>query len=563
MDPVEGPSIVQQALPVLSAAVQSVVQVLLLAAGGAYLERIGQMGRLKRSAISTVAYRILLPCLLFANVSESISIERMKRLWVMPLYAVIYTACGSVLGWLAGRFVIHPTDEFAKPHMFLTCAIGNYAYVPLVLLPAVILQGALHAPGTDLPAEVRKAAGYVSLFIPFINFYTFGVGGWILKAYKRSQDRAEQDVLASSRSLIGPPHNNYSSSSQSAGQASHAAHVDERDSNGLVAADGSESGSGYDDRPLGVGSVSVPIDGNVVAGSSIRYLIQPHVAATDTSALGAVNSVQSARASSSAAAPLPPSKGLSDATAEKLIPLFKRFALSLPEGQQEAAASVLEVLQVCLEPPIIATIFALFVGLIPDIKALLWVKDKAASVAPPQPIVAGGCWTADLDLAGLAGPQGSSYTQLTTYPYSTMRLVRNDSQWLLCADSDGLSGGGPPDASGTSAFALAGQVCYVIGAAVAALPIAVSAASSAAASAIGSVVTAPLGPTVASAAQSFAGAVSPMVAIMMGSSIVEQPQAPPPSSDSSSNGAMSPSNASKTVVPAAVEAASGAPVVRM
>jgi predicted permease len=182
--------LVDQALPVISTATQAVLQVLLLALAGAYLEWTGQLGRTKRSAISNTTYRILLPCLLFSSVSESLSAERLKTLWVLPFYAVLYLVIGTGLGFVTSRLVSRPDDDFGRPHVMLSIAVANFVYFPLILIPAVVLQGALHPAGTNLQAEVKKAAGFLGLFVIACNLYAFGFGSWILRSHARAGARA-------------------------------------------------------------------------------------------------------------------------------------------------------------------------------------------------------------------------------------------------------------------------------------------------------------------------------------------------------------------------------------
>lgn len=500
MDPTSAPSQMDQALPILSAAAQSVIQVILLAAAGAYLELSGQLGRAKRGALSTVAYRILLPALLFANVSESISADRMRTMWVMPFFAVIYTFSGAVLGWIASRLVVRPDDEFARPHVFLTCSIANYAYVPLTLLPAVFLQGALHPPGANLAGEVKRGAGMIALFVPVINLYTFGMGNFILK--RHVQGRAREEAQASAASAA----------------SAEAASVEDA-SAPSSSAPSIESDGAYDQATLQLTDAASGLDSTATVVS-----VGSGVDSSDTGKQqlrGASRLLPASPSTQPRAAPGP--SPLLPPTVDKLIDPFKRLVLSAPLAHQEPLARVLEVLQVFTEPPIIASMSGIAVGMIPALKALLWVTPAnaaASAVVDPTSAVTSANWAADFDISGIAGPHLDRYTKLTLLPDSALRLVRNASTWFMCADTGNFDGAPAPEGPATVA-GLAGQLCYAVTAGVAALPTAVTVA--AAGAALGSVAVAPLGPTLASAAQVFASAVSPIVAIMMGSSIVEKP----------------------------------------
>jgi hypothetical protein len=308
---------------------------------------------------------------------------------------------------------------------------------------------------------------------------------------------------------------------------------------------GADGGGAYDERPLdGSGAPAAapvarpaPPPGVLPSASARRLEMSGSVrffgVGAATAAAGAP--------SKAAAAPKNLGSPPEEPTANRLMPVFKRLALRAPPERQEAVARVLEFVQVFTEPPIAATLTAIVVGMTPALKALLWVTPPvAASPPPPTDPAAGlaaGSWAADVDLTGLGGPNHAAYTQLTLYPDSALRLVRNvtaavagsgggpTAAWALCAAGDSFASAPAGDQPATGTFGLPGQLCYNVGAAVAAVAGGAAAALASATPTPGPVVVAPLGPTIAAAAVSFAGAVSPMVAIMMGSSIVEKREA--------------------------------------
>jgi predicted permease len=87
-------------------AVQAVIQVLLLASAGAALELTGQLGKAKRGGLSNIAFRILLPCLMFSSVTETVSARALARLYIVPLYAGAILTIGAILGKLTAPFAL-------------------------------------------------------------------------------------------------------------------------------------------------------------------------------------------------------------------------------------------------------------------------------------------------------------------------------------------------------------------------------------------------------------------------------------------------------------------------
>jgi predicted permease len=126
----------------LWASAQAVAQVLLLAAVGAGLEAGGEMGAARRGGLSALAYRMLLPALLFVNIAASAPAlaDPTGGAWVLPLLAGVYITIGAAIGACVAGWVSAVQDEFSRAHVAVACALGNHGYIPLVLLPAVILQ---------------------------------------------------------------------------------------------------------------------------------------------------------------------------------------------------------------------------------------------------------------------------------------------------------------------------------------------------------------------------------------------------------------------------------------
>lgn len=187
------------ALAILGAAASAVLQVLVLASAGAYLELIGLLGPQRRRVLSDVAFRILLPCLLFTSVCESASIEALTKQYSLPLFMVLYVILGYLMGWLLSFYTTQPDDEFSSTHFIFSCALNNVGYLPLILVPATILQGALHPEGSDLSIEVKRGVSCVGLCILVMNICTWSLAATSLRNVAKRKNEKEQ--LAASASI--------------------------------------------------------------------------------------------------------------------------------------------------------------------------------------------------------------------------------------------------------------------------------------------------------------------------------------------------------------------------
>ena len=180
------------ALAILGAAASAVLQVLVLASAGAYLELKGYLGAQRRRVLSDVSFRIFLPCLLFTSVCESASIEALTKQYCLPLFMVLYVVLGYLLGWFLSRFTTEPDDEFSSTHFIFSCALNNVGYLPLILVPATILQGALHNNGSDLAIEVKRGVSCVGLCILVMNVCTWSLAATALR--KVAKDKQNKEI---------------------------------------------------------------------------------------------------------------------------------------------------------------------------------------------------------------------------------------------------------------------------------------------------------------------------------------------------------------------------------
>lgn len=502
-----------QLAAIASAAGQAVVQVILIASAGAYM-RLDKKGM---KTISDVAYRILLPSLMFTNVCDVVSVEALKRLFAVPLGAAVGIGLASVLAFLVAPCVGLPrgkrtVDDFTRTHFLLAASIGNHGYLPLILSPATILQGALHVPGTDLAQEVKTATSYIALYILVVNVYTWGSAAMLLRKVAAEQAKEEEERV-------------------------HRRAKRRRDAS---------RASGRSDPSL-VKTTLPQLEDSLVSpgrGHPLRETDKQDVALI-------VEATSSKR--------LNPDAGRSKA----YLAFRSRFvSLGASPGTAAGLAGVADFVTGVVTPPVAATLSGLCIGLIPPLKALLFVRkggapaaaaamavslsaDKAASTLPAfaatfnatavavsralQRCAASAAVTS-------AVPLGSPLAAVAVAAATTALVRTAEGGTSLCV----VGAARPWDAqlalNGTltaalEAITLAGPCCVSLGtsAAQVAFQLALQqggtsgdgvAPPSSAAVVPAPALVAPLGPTVTSALQAFASAIVPMVALNLGSHIV-------------------------------------------
>lgn len=479
--------------PIASAAAQAVLQVILIASAGAYM-RLDKKGM---KTISDISYRILLPSLMFSNVTNVVSVEALRRLYVVPLGAALGLCVGAVLSQLIAPLVglgrnTKVLDDFTRTHFLLASTIGNHGYLPLILSPATILQGALHPPGTDLQAQVQTGNSYIALWILVINVVTWSSAAMLMRSVAEQQVREDEERAAKRAKRLRDKQR----------MSSH------------------------------VSLLSVPTATGAL----------PALAIAESSGTEKVQ--EGLLMDSSSSKRLNPDAGLTKSFLSWRQ--WYRTRLGLNPSLASSLAGATDFVTGVVTPPVFATFSGLIIGLIPPLKALLFVKRPSPS---PVPVVgdtgtaaAGNVLGAAFNVTAIAVsnalrlcassaavtpdiPLGSSKAIVATAA-ATTAVLRSMSGMLYVCASGAMR---PVDTAALTAaqwngtiettLMVSGPCCIALGSAPgllsARLPPSIPAQDTLTAPLI-----APLGPTVTSALQAFAAAIVPMVALNLGSHIV-------------------------------------------
>lgn len=104
-----------------------------LVVGGLWLGRLGAIPAEGAKAMSAIAARLLIPCLLFDSVVRSASIDLIASAWLAALLPFVYVTCGAALGMLCA-IVTRPAPDFERG-MIAAVAFGN-SVRPCTRVPA-------------------------------------------------------------------------------------------------------------------------------------------------------------------------------------------------------------------------------------------------------------------------------------------------------------------------------------------------------------------------------------------------------------------------------------------
>ncbi|CAI0431968.1 unnamed protein product [Linum tenue] len=119
--------------------------------------------------LSKLVFALFLPCLIFTELGESITLENMAKWWFIPVNVLVSTAMGFLLGLLV-VVICRPPPQFNRFTIIMT-AFGNTGNLPLAIVGSVC-----HSKDTPFgPHCHSRGVAYVSFaqWVAVILVYTF------------------------------------------------------------------------------------------------------------------------------------------------------------------------------------------------------------------------------------------------------------------------------------------------------------------------------------------------------------------------------------------------------
>ncbi|KAB2630386.1 hypothetical protein D8674_007905 [Pyrus ussuriensis x Pyrus communis] len=88
-----------------------------------------------RKLLNGLVFSLLLPCLIFSQLGQAITLQKMLEWWFIPVNVVIGSTTGSIIGYIVAS-IVRPPYPFFK-FTIVQIGIGNIGNVPLVLIAAL------------------------------------------------------------------------------------------------------------------------------------------------------------------------------------------------------------------------------------------------------------------------------------------------------------------------------------------------------------------------------------------------------------------------------------------
>ncbi|KAF2306582.1 hypothetical protein GH714_019587 [Hevea brasiliensis] len=88
-----------------------------------------------RKLLNGLVFSLLLPCLIFSQLGQAVTLKKMLEWWFIPMNVVLGATSGSLIGFIVA-YIVRPPYPFFK-FTIIQIGIGNIGNVPLVLIAAL------------------------------------------------------------------------------------------------------------------------------------------------------------------------------------------------------------------------------------------------------------------------------------------------------------------------------------------------------------------------------------------------------------------------------------------
>eukprot|EP01025_Chloroclados_australasicus_P024062 TRINITY_DN2421_c0_g3_i2.p1 TRINITY_DN2421_c0_g3~~TRINITY_DN2421_c0_g3_i2.p1 ORF type:complete len:443 (+),score=38.86 TRINITY_DN2421_c0_g3_i2:99-1427(+) len=165
------------------AAVQPVLKIALLSIVGVILGRKGIIDRKGESLLGQLIVKVFLPSLMIAKLGSTLSWSNLLQWWPSMLNVLLTVVVGGFLGWMLA--VASKVPYNFRGHTIAACGLGNVGSIPLIFAPEVVKNA------KDIFGEPDEtlAIAYTVLGLWVV---VIGIFSWANKLIPVKQDNTQQ-----------------------------------------------------------------------------------------------------------------------------------------------------------------------------------------------------------------------------------------------------------------------------------------------------------------------------------------------------------------------------------
>lgn len=160
------------------AATRAVLEVFAVGALGVYTARAGTMDRRLARALAQFNGKYFLPALLWTSLSRSVTAERLREMWLLPLACVVHVMIGLALGLGVVRACgVAPGFRTVTT---MSAAFGNSLALPVVVTRAITRNPRI-GNLTFTKEDGDRCVLYLSVYVVVLSASMWSVGPWLFR----------------------------------------------------------------------------------------------------------------------------------------------------------------------------------------------------------------------------------------------------------------------------------------------------------------------------------------------------------------------------------------------
>ncbi|KAI7905924.1 auxin efflux carrier [Cokeromyces recurvatus] len=208
-------------------AIQAILQVIIIVFTGAFLSNKGYIDNDKQKWLSKLNLVFFTPCLLFSSIASVMSFNKLLDFWPIPVFYIMFTSISWILCRAASP--IFGIDNYHKPFVIACSIFNNANSLPVAIISSLAVSeaGKTLFWGSNDSQKMASARGisYTLFFGLFSNLLRWSYGYNLLKK-SEGDDKTEEDDKSNINSNYGSTtyssenNNRQASSSSSSSESS-------------------------------------------------------------------------------------------------------------------------------------------------------------------------------------------------------------------------------------------------------------------------------------------------------------------------------------------------------
>ncbi|KAF8342735.1 membrane transport protein-domain-containing protein [Cantharellus anzutake] len=150
--------------PLLRTVLESIFEVFIMCFMGWVLARRGVLDKTTQRKLNIINVSLFTPCLLFSKVAFSLSPQKLKELWIIPIFFVIVTVISAIVAWVMATFLHLKRSQ--RNFCMAAAMFNNSNSLPIALMQSMVVtvKGLKWGDDDTKDAMLGRALGYLVLY---------------------------------------------------------------------------------------------------------------------------------------------------------------------------------------------------------------------------------------------------------------------------------------------------------------------------------------------------------------------------------------------------------------